>query len=114
MRTSRQTVKHVLIPVRSVGAGQRLLDVAELLDPDPGLRLAFTAIPSTTANGVDGLLREAGVATLAWDEAIAQAHDMAIVTDHRRRFDTPTVVIPEPCGRRRPLQHPRRSRPWQP
>ncbi|WNV87122.1 hypothetical protein [Umezawaea sp. Da 62-37] len=105
-------MKRVLVPVLSVGVGQRLLDVAELLDPDPGLRLVFTAVPSTTANGVGGLLRAAGVAALAWDEAVGLRRDLVITSshDHPRGFDTPTVVIPDPCGRRRPPRRPHADR----
>ncbi len=106
VRTPRSAVKRVLVPVHSVGIGQRLLDVAELLDRDPGLDLVFTTVPTTTANGVDGLLREAGVATLDWSHALDVPRDLVLATnhDHLRELGTPSVVIPDPCGRRRPVR----------
>ena len=100
----RSARKQVFIPVHSVGIGQRLLDVAELLDCDPRISLVFAAAPVSTSNGVEGLLREAGVAVLDWRHALARRHDLVITTNHDRlcQLNAPTVVIPDPRGRLRP------------
>jgi len=91
------------VPVRSVGSGQRLLDVVELLVSDPRLRIVFSKVPSIWANGVDGLLRDVGVTTLDWDRASTRAFDLVITASRCdvRRDRAPVVVIPGACGRRR-------------
>ncbi|MCS7479441.1 hypothetical protein ACFFQW_25300 [Umezawaea endophytica] len=100
------------MPVRSVGSGQRLLDVVELLAADPRLRIVFSKVPSIWANGVDGLLGDVGVTTLDWDEAGTRAFDLVITASRTdlRRDRTPVLVIPGACGRRRVAPRPHGER----
>lgn len=97
--------RRVLVPVHSVSSGQRLLDVVELVEPDPRIEIAFAKVPTTSANGIDGFLTGLGVPVLPWADAVTRTFDLAIVASCGGLHDVraPLVVAPPACGRRRPM-----------
>jgi hypothetical protein len=68
----------VVIAVHTVAAAMRLKDLVGLLDEDPDIGLAYTAVPDRLGDGVDELLQKWEVKRVAWDDATGAGHDLAI------------------------------------
>lgn len=81
------TKVHVVIAVHTVAAAMRLKDLVGLLDEDPEIGLAYTAVPDRLGDGVEDLLKKWEVKRLAWEDASGGDYDLAIGASLHRLGD---------------------------
>ncbi len=86
----------VLVVVRTAACGQHLLDAVRLVEPDPRIRVAFTADSDLFDPGVERLLQDVGGILVPWRYATTHDFGLAIATglSALRRVRAPSIVMP--------------------
>src|ERR1700744_976317 len=75
---TRSTTRTVLVAVHTIVAGQRLLDIVDLVESDPRIQVVFTAAPEIFDADVPSLLRDIGAAVIPWQQATRERFDLAL------------------------------------
>ncbi|HEX3782586.1 MAG TPA: hypothetical protein VHX38_23210 [Pseudonocardiaceae bacterium] len=97
---TRETTRTVLVAVHTVVAGQRLLDVLDLLESDPRIQVVFTAAPDVFDGAVPRLLAEIGAVRIPWQQAVRERFDLALAGAYGglARLHAPVLVLPHGAG----------------
>ncbi|WP_030546455.1 hypothetical protein [Streptomyces albus] len=95
-----RSTKRVLIVVHTVTTGQRLLEVARLLEGDPRVQIVFTMAPDVFSNGVAEFLDGLKAVVLPWRQAVQTAFNLALASGHEglHELHAPVVVLPHGAG----------------
>ncbi|HEX4220969.1 MAG TPA: hypothetical protein VHZ97_01260 [Pseudonocardiaceae bacterium] len=97
---TRSTTRTVLVAVHTIVAGQRLLDIVDLVESDPRVQVVFTAAPEIFDADVPRLLRDAGAAVIPWQQATRERFDLALAASCSSiaRLHAPVLVLPHGAG----------------
>ncbi len=94
----------VLVVVRTVTAGTRLLDVLSLFEDDHRIQVVFTRDEDNSAvfgSGVRDFLHELGVVVLPWEQAVGTRFDLVLAASENDRLqllDGPGILFPHGIG----------------
>lgn len=90
----------VLMVVHSVTAGNRIADLAPLLESDRRIQVTWTCAPSLFSAGVRDFLGSLGGVVVPWREAIQSRFDMAVAASHGslEQVHAPVLVVPHGVG----------------
>ncbi|MCT2586931.1 hypothetical protein [Actinophytocola gossypii] len=93
---SRVGSKKVLVAVHSLVAGQRLLDVVDLIESDPRVQLVYSQAPAVFSGGVGDYLKSLGAMRIPWAQATRERFDLALAAAHadNDRIHAPLMVFP--------------------
>lgn len=93
---SRLVRRAILVPVSTVSAGRRLLDVAELVESDPYLHVVFSPVPGPDVNAVELFLLGNGIFPLPWSEVLHTHFDLILSADGvgLSALSGPVIVVP--------------------
>ncbi|HEV2779466.1 MAG TPA: hypothetical protein VGX25_08695 [Actinophytocola sp.] len=96
-RAARRTV---LVVVHTVVAGQRLLDIVDMVETDLRVQMVYTRAPSAFGNGVTQLLNSLDVVEIAWHQAVRERFDLAIAAGYTGldELHAPIMVLPHGAG----------------
>lgn len=108
-----QSSKRVLIVVHTVTTGQRLLEVARLLENDPRVEVVFTMAPDVFSNGVAEFLSGLRALVLPWRHAVESKFDLALASGHEaiHELHAPVIVLPHGAGHNKFIANGRPGRP---
>ncbi|MFD9880235.1 hypothetical protein ACFWZT_02070 [Streptomyces alboflavus] len=100
-----QDCKRVLVVVHTVTFAQRLREVFGLLDADLRIQVIFTTAPHAFGAGVTRYLRDLGISTVPWEEALRAEFDLAVAAGSRglHELRTPVLRISHGAGQIKPL-----------
>jgi hypothetical protein len=93
---SRAAGKTVLVAVHTVVAGQRLLDVVDLIESDPRVQLIYSQAPAVFSGGVGEYLKSLGAMRIPWGQATRERFDLALAAAHAEidQIHAPLIVFP--------------------
>lgn len=112
---TRERSSVALVVVPSVVAGQRLLDVVDLVETDIRVQTVYTQAPGAFGNGVGEFLRSLGVLQIPWQQAVNQRFDLVLASAYEglHELHGPIMVVPHGAshGKRIPGHsgHPRQT-----
>jgi hypothetical protein len=97
---TRAGCKTVLVAVHTVTSGQRLLDVARLVESDLRIQVIFTVAPDVFNDGVADFLDRLGGMTLPWDQVTRLRFDLAVAAAYGsvHELHAPLIVVPHGAG----------------
>ncbi|HEX7659989.1 MAG TPA: hypothetical protein VF444_10980 [Pseudonocardiaceae bacterium] len=97
---TRRREATVLVVVSSVVAGQRLMDVVDLIECDLRVQTVYTQGPGVFGNGVPELLRSLGVLRIPWQQAVQQRFDLVLAAAYEglHELHGPIMVLPHGAG----------------
>jgi hypothetical protein len=97
---TRTGCRNVLVAVHTVVAGQRLLDIVDLVESDPRVQLVYTQAPDVFGQGVGGFLRSVGALEIPWAEARRERFDLALAAAYGGldQLHAPVIVMPHGAG----------------
>ena len=97
---TRTTTRTVLVAVHTIVAGQRLLDIVDLIESDPRIQVVFTAAPEVFDADVPRFLRDIGAAVIPWRQATRERFDLALAASCSSiaRLHAPVMVLPHGAG----------------
>ncbi|MBP2320006.1 hypothetical protein JOF56_000391 [Kibdelosporangium banguiense] len=97
---TRAGCRNVLVAVHTVVAGQRLMDVVDLVESDPRVQLVYTQAPDMFTQGVSGFLRSAGALEIPWADARRERFDLALAAAYGGldQLHAPVIVMPHGAG----------------
>jgi hypothetical protein len=97
---TRSTTRTVLVAVHTIVAGQRLLDIVDLVESDPRIQVVYTAAPEIFDADVPRLLRDIGAAVIPWQQATRERFDLALAASCSgiARLHAPVLVLPHGAG----------------
>lgn len=93
---TRDVERTVLVVVHSVVAGQRLLDIVDLVETDLRVQTVYVKGPGAFGNGVDSLLRSLEVAEISWRDATRERFSLAVAAGYNGMHDIhgPIMMLP--------------------
>ena len=93
---TRVGCRNVLVAVHTVVAGQRLMDVVDLVESDPRVQLVYVQAPDVFGHGVGRFLRSVGALEIAWADARRERFDLALAAAYGGldQLHAPIVVMP--------------------
>jgi hypothetical protein len=97
---TRSGCRNVLVAVHTMVAGQRLMDIVDLVESDPRVQLVYAQAPDVFSQGVSGLLRSAGALEIPWAEARRERFDLAVAAAYGGldQLHAPVIVVPHGAG----------------
>ncbi|HEV3361742.1 MAG TPA: hypothetical protein VG247_33405 [Pseudonocardiaceae bacterium] len=97
---TRTTARTVLAAVHTIVAGQRLLDIIDLVESDPRIQVVFTAAPEVFDADVPRFLHDIGAAIIPWRQATRERFDLALAASCSSiaRLHAPVLVMPHGAG----------------
>lgn len=97
---TRTTKRTVLVAVHTIVAGQRLLDIIDLVESDPRIQVVFTAAPDVFDVDVPRFLRDIGAAIIPWRQATRERFDLALAawSTDIGRLHAPVLLLPHGAG----------------
>ena len=97
---TRTTTRTVLVAVHTIVAGQRLLDITDLVESDPRIQVVFTAAPDVFDVEVPRFLRDIGAAIIPWQQATRERFDLALAawSGGIARLHAPVLLLPHGAG----------------
>nr|WP_246531193.1 hypothetical protein [Streptomyces bathyalis] len=75
--------KTVLVVVHTIPYAQRLRDVFRLLESDFRIQVVFTVAPHPLGDGIAEYLRQLGISTVPWNQAVSAQFDLALAAGSR-------------------------------
>lgn len=102
---SRSRMRAALVVVDATAAARRLLDVIELVESDPNVRVFFNAKPGPMTGEVEAFLTDVGARTVPWSTARRSRFDLLLSTEAEAVADLrgPAIVVPYGLMQREPL-----------
>jgi hypothetical protein len=85
----------------NIVAAQRLVDIAELVEPDPAAQEIFTKVPGDVfGTGCGRFIDDLGAVRMPWDQALLTSFDVAVAAGYSSIADlhAPLVVVPHGVG----------------
>lgn len=97
---TRTGCRNVVVAVHTVVAGQRLMDVVDLVESDPRVQLVYTQAPDVFGHGVGRFLRSVGALEIPWADARRERFDLALAAAYGGldQLHAPIVVMPHGAG----------------
>ncbi|MCG8919044.1 hypothetical protein L6E12_25005 [Actinokineospora sp. PR83] len=97
---TRGGCKKVVVAVHTVVAGQRLLDVVDLVEQDPQVQVVYTRAPDVLGGGVERFLRTIGALVIPWQQAIRERFDLCLAASCGgvEKLHGPLVLLPHGAG----------------
>ncbi len=97
---TRKTTRTVLVAVHTIVAGQRLLDIIDLVESDPRIQVVFTAAPDVFDVDVPRFLRDIDAAIIPWQQATRERFDLALAawSGGIGRLHAPVLLLPHGAG----------------
>ncbi|SDC91437.1 hypothetical protein [Actinokineospora iranica] len=97
---TRAECRKVVVAVHTLVAGQRLLDVVDLVESDPRVQVVYTRAPDVFGAGVSGFLRSIGALEIPWAQAVRERFDLAIAAAYGGvdQLHGPLVLLPHGAG----------------
>jgi hypothetical protein len=92
---TRASCRTVLIVVHTLVSGQRLLDVADYIESDPRVQVAFAIAPDGFNHAVPEFLRDLDALVLPWAQATRERFDLALAAGYGglEKIHAPLVVL---------------------
>jgi hypothetical protein len=92
---SRAEGKTVLVAVHTVVAGQRLLDVVDLIESDPRVQVVYSQAPAVFSGGVGEYLKSLGAMRIPWAQATRERFDLALAAAHAEidQIHAPLIIF---------------------
>nr|CTQ95834.1 hypothetical protein [Kibdelosporangium sp. MJ126-NF4] len=90
----------MLVAVHTLVAGQRLLDIVDLVESDPRVQLFWTQAPDVFGDSVGAFLRSVGALEISWSEARRERFDLALAAAYGGLdlVHAPVMVVPHGAG----------------
>jgi hypothetical protein len=97
---TRAGCRTILAIVHSVTSGQRLVEVATLIESDVRLQIVYTQAPDVFGNGVADFLRATEGLVLTWEQATHERFDLALAAAYGglNQVHAPLMVMPHGAG----------------
>jgi hypothetical protein len=97
---TRAGCRNVLVAVHTVVAGQRLMDIVDLVESDARVQLVYAQAPDAFGQGVSGFLRSVGALEISWAEARRERFDLALAAAYGclDQLHAPVMVVPHGAG----------------
>lgn len=82
--------------VHTFVAGQRLMDVVELIESDPRVQLVYSQAPAVFSGGVGEYLKSLGAMRIPWAQATRERFDLALAAAHAEvdQIHAPLMIFP--------------------
>jgi hypothetical protein len=97
---TRAVRRTVAVVVHTLVSSQRLLDIVDLVESDPGVQTVFVRAPDVFQEGVSTLLRDIGALEVPWQQAIRQRFDLILAAAYGGlpELHGPIMVLPHGAG----------------
>jgi hypothetical protein len=97
---SRPGCRALLIVVHTLASCHRLLDLADLAEPDTRVQAVFTVAPDVFNADVEPHLRSLGALVVPWQQAIRERFDLALAAAHGglHQVHAPVVLLAHGAG----------------
>lgn len=97
---TRSGCRTVLVVVHTLVTGQRLLDVADLIESDTRVQVVYTAGPDVFDGGVSDFLHTIGALVIPWQQAIRERFALAVTAAYGgiHELHAPVMVLPHGAG----------------
>ncbi|XVU23836.1 hypothetical protein ACQPZJ_42390 [Actinoplanes sp. CA-054009] len=100
---SRPGCRTLLVVMHTMATCHRLLDIVDLVEPDPRVQTVFTVAPDVFNAGVVAHLQRLGALVVPWQQAVRESFDLALAASHGglHELHAPVMLVAHGAGRSR-------------